>query len=249
MEGAIYRKRRAVALALTDRLGLPPGSKVLEVGCGAGVTAVALAERGYRVEALDSVGAMVCQTQRLAAASGVADRVAVISGDVHSLPFPEHAFRLVVAIAVLPWVEAIAPSLEEMVRVLQPGGHLIVSIVNRWQLNHVLDPLLNPVFAWVRPGVGDFLRRVGLRGPRKAPRHQTCSIGQFDKLIAKAGLRKLDGCTVGFLPFTLFCRPLFSNARALRIHLKLQELAEHRVPLIRSAGANYMVLTEKQDCP
>src|SRR5437762_863866 len=56
---AIHQERQARVLAEVHRLGLAAGSAVLEIGCGAGFTSVALAQRGYAVTAIDSAAAMV----------------------------------------------------------------------------------------------------------------------------------------------------------------------------------------------
>jgi cyclopropane fatty-acyl-phospholipid synthase-like methyltransferase len=87
VEAALYRLRREAALALIEKLGLPSLSNILEVGCGAGLTAVALAERGYRVGAIDSIAPMVETARKIAQSTGLQDRVRLSLGDVHGLAF------------------------------------------------------------------------------------------------------------------------------------------------------------------
>src|SRR5260370_22301997 len=59
VQGEIYRDRQAAVLAWIDSLALVPGSKVLEIGCGAGFMADALPQRGIHVPALHPTKAMV----------------------------------------------------------------------------------------------------------------------------------------------------------------------------------------------
>jgi ubiquinone/menaquinone biosynthesis C-methylase UbiE len=103
---------------MVDSLALPPGSRVLEVGCGAGVTTVALAQRRYVVAALDSVDAMIHLTRQLAVERGVEHRLRASRGDAHRLPFADRSFPLLLAIGVTPWVHSLGQFLREMVRVL-----------------------------------------------------------------------------------------------------------------------------------
>src|SRR5216117_3967363 len=79
----IYQRRRTVALSLVDKLALPAGSRVLEVGCAHGLTTVALAERGFSVEAVDAVPEMISAARIRAQESGLAQRMS---------PRPEHTF-------------------------------------------------------------------------------------------------------------------------------------------------------------
>jgi len=58
-------------LEWVDALGLPPGSRILEAGCGAGLTTISLAQRGFMVEAQDVANAMVEQTRRHAEEAGL----------------------------------------------------------------------------------------------------------------------------------------------------------------------------------
>jgi ubiquinone/menaquinone biosynthesis C-methylase UbiE len=112
-------------------LELPDGARVLEVGAGAGLTGVALADRGYQVTAVDSSAAMTETIRGRAAEAAVASRLQVSLGDAHRLPFADGAFGLVVALGVIPWLHSPERAARELARVLTPGGYLVVSADNR----------------------------------------------------------------------------------------------------------------------
>src|SRR6266480_3795357 len=82
----IYQRRRTVALSLVDKLALPAGSRVLEVGCAHGLTTVALAERGFSVEAVDAVPEMISAARIRAQESGLAQRMSFQVADIQNLP-------------------------------------------------------------------------------------------------------------------------------------------------------------------
>ena len=245
LSAIIYQQRRDKVLQMVDRLALHADSQALEVGCGAGVTSVALAQCGFHVEAVDSVAAMIDLTRQAADHAGVSARVKPSICDVNALAFPDNAFDLLLAIGVIPWVQSPETVLRQMARVVKPGGYLIVSSENLWQLHHVLDPLLNPLLAGLRPRVGDLLRRLRLRKPLAAPRHHSCSNRAFDRMLAALNLEKLESLTVGFGPFSLaFCKVL-PESTGVALHRKLQALADADFPVLRSAGSNYIVLARK----
>lgn len=90
---------------------------VLEVGCGQGQFAAALAGLGIDVTAIDQSPRMVALT----AARGVQARQA----DVQQLAFDDGTFDLAVANYMLYHVPDILRALDEIVRVLRPGGALV----------------------------------------------------------------------------------------------------------------------------
>jgi SAM-dependent methyltransferase len=245
LRSRVYQERCDFALALLDKLKLPRRSPVLEIGCGAGSATVAMAERGYRVQAVDLAAVMADLTRRQAAEVGVDDRVTVSRGDVHGLAFADEAFEVVFALGVLPWVHSLPQAMQEIARVLKPGGYLVASADNRWRLHELLDPLLTPLGAPARRALAAGLRHLGLLKPRATVRADHCSIPEFDRRLAAAGLVKTEGNTVGFGPFSfLGCRPL-PDSVSLTVHRKLQSLASRGFPVIRAAGTHYLVLARK----
>src|SRR5947209_17442451 len=87
MQAEFLRTRHAAALALVDDLALASGARVLEIGCGAGFMSIALAQRGLRVHAIDSVEAMVEQARQNTTEAGFGDMISLGVGDACSLPF------------------------------------------------------------------------------------------------------------------------------------------------------------------
>jgi ubiquinone/menaquinone biosynthesis C-methylase UbiE len=109
---------------VVEQLAITPTSQILEVGSGPGVTLQALAARAPEghVIGIDRSGVMIRQAQQRNAAAIQAGRVDVRLGDASALPFPDRSFDIVVAIHVLYfWSDAVA-TLQELRRVLQPGG-------------------------------------------------------------------------------------------------------------------------------
>ncbi len=101
-------------------LNLKPDS-ILDLGCGAGIEASLL--RQQYPDAL-IFGLDFCYTQLMAGASGQGGKAAV--GNAGDLPFRESVFDLVLCNLVLPWCD-VEPVLQEIARVLRPGGALMVA--------------------------------------------------------------------------------------------------------------------------
>jgi len=246
LESTIYRERHARILSLASGLVAEAPSRVLEVGCGAGLVAVALAERGCRVTAMDASPTMISMTRERAAAAGVAARLAARVGDVHALDLPDRCVDLVLAVGLLPWLHSPDRALTEMARVLRPGGHLLLTADNRGRLSNLLDPRRSPWLAPARQGLKKLLQACGWRLPRSGSldvrMHTICEI---DALLASAGLRKLKGLTVGFGPFSMFSRPVLSDRRGVWLQRRLQPLADRGLPGLRTTGSHYVVLARK----
>ncbi len=120
-----------------DRLGLRPGDRVLDMGCGAGRHAFEMYRRGGDVIAFDQDADELSQVRDLFVAMREAGEVPlgaeadVKEGDALALPFADDEFDRVVAAEVLEHIPADLQAIGELARVLRPGGTLAVS-VPRW---------------------------------------------------------------------------------------------------------------------
>lgn len=244
-EGVVFQDRQEAALALVAGLGLPAGSAVLEAGCGSGFVTIELARRGLQVTAVDAAPEMLELASALVVEKGLQGAVQLRQADVHALEFPDRSFQLVVALGLIPWLHSPGNALAELSRVLLPGGLLVVTSDNRARLNHLADPAFSPFLARPRNAMGSARRRL-TRTPAD-PRFHPHLIWtwRFRKLVESAGLDIVSERTIGFGPFSFLAHPLLTGQGGVAAHRRLQSLADHRFPLIRSTGSHQLVLARK----
>ena len=152
----------------------PPGGRALEVGCGYGRNLVALAAcPGLRVTGCDvMLGELRRARDRLAPLPAEARaRVSLAQQEPDRLPFRGGAFDLVVLWQVLEHVYGMAAKrrlIEECVRVLRPGGHVLIETPNQWFPVDYHDNHL-PLVHWVLPSKAREWATWKVRGERYTP--------------------------------------------------------------------------------
>jgi len=239
LQGLIYRQRQAAVLDSVGAAGLRSGAAALEIGCGAGHLTVELARRGLRVDAVDASAAMVDATAERTRAAGFEQDVSVGVADVHALPYESGHYDLVVAVGVIPWLHSPGAAVHEMVRVLRPGGWLILTADNRLRLTSFTDPRAMLALTPLRRIYHALRKRDGVAMSRlDSPR-------TVDRFLLDGGLRPVGRRTVGFGPMSLLGRPIFSDVRGVRIDRRLQAQTDRGVPLLRWTGWHYVVSAEK----
>jgi SAM-dependent methyltransferase len=102
------------------------GPRVLELGCGNGGTALALAGRGLHVTGIDLSADRVEAAGRESLRRGLAGRTVFLAGDLNTMPLPASSFDCVVAHDALHHILELGNLLDRVRGALVPGGRLVV---------------------------------------------------------------------------------------------------------------------------
>lgn len=168
VQRAVYRPPHDAVLAAMR--GLPRG-RVLDVGCGTGRLAARMRRElaGTHAVGCDFSGGMLGSARRRD------PRVHWVQGDAGRLPFRDGAFDTVVSTEAFHWFPHPVAALVEMRRVLRPGGHLLLALVNpRFALTGRVvgrvARVLGEPFRWpTRTELRRELRRAGFRVDDQLP--------------------------------------------------------------------------------
>ena len=112
------------ALEFFNRLDIAPGTKLLDIGCGAGQLTIPAALRGIDVTGVDLAQNLVDQANTRAEVEGL--KIDIRQGDAEELPFGDNSFDITLSLIgsmFAPRPELVA---SEMVRVCRVGGEIIM---------------------------------------------------------------------------------------------------------------------------
>lgn len=244
------QKRHTYALDWVAK-HLKAGERVLDVGCGAGVTALTLAEMGYQVSGLDLAPQMIALAQEAAQQQnlGVDFRI----GSAESLPYPDGHFKAVIALGLFGNLPDEASALSELWRVLAPDGWLLATMPNSLALDRWLSlPRALPIILGGRARrplrhMGNIFRR--LRGQSPKPLSdlrfgKSCSAKAFQNQLSAAHYQNIDYAALSFGPFYPLGLGLLSQTQTIRLSEALC-----RVKALHWGGTTLIYSAQKPQTP
>jgi ubiquinone/menaquinone biosynthesis C-methylase UbiE len=196
---AVAVRDRTIKRRVLDRAGIDSGENVLDVGCGTGTLAVAAARAapGVAVTGLDADASILSRAREKASDAGV--EIRFDEGKSAALPYADASFDVVLSTLVFHHLpdDAKRQTAAELVRVLRPGGRLVVGDLGRPQdpfmriavrmtvqlLDGVTTTALN-----VRGELQDVLAGAGLRAVTVRDRVRTPT-GSYEIITAEPSVR------------------------------------------------------------
>jgi ubiquinone/menaquinone biosynthesis C-methylase UbiE len=142
------------------------GKKLLEVGCGVGLDLARFAQGGAEVTGVDLAGVSIELARKNFAFHGVIGNLQVMNGE--HLEFADETFDVAYAHGVLQYTADIRTMIDEIRRILKPGGEAVLMVYNR--------------YSWL-----NFMSKLfGVKLEHEdAPVLKTFSIPQFRKLLSQ----------------------------------------------------------------
>jgi len=149
LAGIVPARLQHLERAWVEQLGESiAGATLLDIGCGGGLFAEALAKAGYQVTGIDPSRGSIEAARAHAAAQGLALTYHVASGE--RLPLPDTSFDIACCCDVLEHVDDVDAVVAEATRVLRPGGLLLYDTVNRTFLSKWVMVRLLQDWSWLR---------------------------------------------------------------------------------------------------
>jgi ubiquinone/menaquinone biosynthesis C-methylase UbiE len=122
---------RALELdAILSLAGVKPGERAMDIGCGTGIYALELAQRGAHVIGIDPSMEMIAIAREKLRQAGLTGRF--VCGSAEALPFRSGTVDLALGVTSLCYMHSPDRAIEEMRRVLRPGGRLVLGELNRF---------------------------------------------------------------------------------------------------------------------
>lgn len=129
-----------------ERLAVPPGSRLLDVGCGSGQLALMAAKDGLDVTGVDIASNLIERARARAQAEGL--RVRFEEADAEALPFEDASFDVVVSLIAAMFAPRPDFVAKELLRVCTPGGTIAMA---NWTPQGFVGQMFKAVSKFIAP--------------------------------------------------------------------------------------------------
>lgn len=170
---------RSMEMLLGNKIDLPPGSTVVDGGCGYGRVATTISEQfGHRVIGVDLIPERLREARRFTNDHGVGEKVDLVNANYGALPLQDSSVDGLYTIETLVHADPLETALAEFKRVLKPSGRLVLveySVPDRDSLGAIR-----------RKVTDEMVRRTGMTSVERFTH------GSFPDLLQDAGFENVE---------------------------------------------------------
>ncbi|MDD2482688.1 MAG: class I SAM-dependent methyltransferase [Candidatus Shapirobacteria bacterium] len=127
--------------------GLSKNAKVLEAGCGFGHWVFWMAEQGYQAVGVDLAPKAIITAKNYAKKNNLKN-CEFIEGDIRKLPIKDNYFDIIFSFGVIEHFHNPEIILDELKRVLKPGGKIFFSVPNQYSFHTLTRIILKGIGKW-----------------------------------------------------------------------------------------------------
>jgi ubiquinone/menaquinone biosynthesis C-methylase UbiE len=226
------QRRKEIVFDLISGLGSAAIHKVLDLGCGSGRYLAQLASMGF-----DCCGADISEEMLQIAREKLppSSSVKLIRSDCCNVPVEDHYFDLIICAGVLEYLARDTEALDEIRRLITPGGFAILTLPNLCKLRNLLNPYYYLVRIWTYLYSGKISRPAA--GAQPDPCIQLdygkstvrrYSLFKARRLAAASGFRVVDVRSCCFGPFSLWKNEILKTGTSIKVSDALERLLSHK---------------------
>lgn len=207
-----------------------PGSKVIDVGCGTGEMLEVLDKYKFKAFGLDVSLKML----EAIANSVIGHKLPLINGEIEALPFKDESFDGLICAGVIEYLNEDEKALQEIARILKPGGFAIITLSNRLSPARLLEPMAHSLLG---QKIKRWLKRVLFKKQTMLyPPFRTHIPRSFDKKAKGTGLELVE---YNFFHFSPVPWPLNRVVPRFYVNtgLKMEKLSKSK---LGSLGRGYI---------
>lgn len=218
LEEEFFRMRRDFTVRyLTDRFDktIP----ICDLGCGAAPVTYEMLKRGHNIVGADYSLDMLMNAKRRLIAGGISDRP-LVNCNGETLPFQDEMFDCVVCLGVISYVENYENIIKEINRILKPGGTVLISFRNKYNL------ISNDPVSLLKNIVNMTLIALRLREPDKFRIGHYMICREVMQTVQSNGFKFETFKGIGFGPYSVWGNKFLGIKNAIRFSNFVTRTAE-----------------------
>lgn len=246
-------KRKETVLYLLDKYTFTKKLNIFDIGCGAGILAKEMLQRGHNVTGTD-ISIDMIREARKNTESAPSERKKFLLGDIESIAFADETFDCVTCVGVLEYQKDDRGGVTEISRVLREGGLAIITVPNLLRFRNLFDPYY---YVKLLPRLTrKFYRQMKPGGPidlvkafeqNKSMANKKYYFGQLNKLFRIHHLDIVENVSIGFWPPTFWRRNLVPRSAVLEASMFFENWpSEGRFPFLKWFANRWVICLRKK---